>query len=957
MADSKIDPRHLSLLIGSDGDSVIRDYVAFIVNDGLMPYKYKIQWGKKSGESLYTHVINGVFVLEQLRPALGLTDTEARVLYTAFTIHDLNKAIEGAERVSFGRLATQENIAAEMERLNLGHFFPDFRAYLSDIESLVRGHSAHHHHGGERLIVKRSDEYGLGLERVNALLNLMRAADAVDLSQSLEEQKHKKDFLFHLNSFSERQYAFCTHRLTEDRGILSNLIHNAVVDFLSNERELIPLLFYPDGVAYLQEKGRRLHLSQGDIAQIGHRAAASVSEMTAEHLGDFVESKPGGIKITSKCLQPGVSFERIWRIVHGKAKTRAQRLMKKADAIDEKARNRAERDFEKNRQAFPQAADEVRRMIAGEEPLAAASETTLTLAEMARAYYVFLDSHFPTRADDPWRYVYGLLGVPEERWPLYEYFDARWDRPYVVARDIPLHEEGANSRFVEDGEALLADAMGEDPKIDLFAEYVERYVIFDFGEREDQEFGQHLSHYVDHQHGQCVTCSSTFPVVEWMAGDVREDITVQAFSNRLRGGPGDPKKNVCALCRIQFLLERLNYPPVRGERTLYLHLFPYAFLTGPFINGLRVGIDRLTRENLVERALFLRTDQAVEAVGGDRPLQLDFAAETRSGSPHPYGLYLSRFSNTVGNRLIFPINPAGDNDSERFLFALWNALLLQKHFGCKVLLGDLPISPLGKDDFHDLYIANAPLACRGLVEEGDYATYVNGADREGTLDRLWEMVSHLFALAAMLRSPDTRQNEQLALVRAMGRSPLHIFHAAERMLDARLRGQDEGGLVTWLSQRAFPHVQALAHIQGDTRMTKLSEEMQALAEIAWTGGLRGRSLRKNSLIMPLHEIFTKLNNRSEEADIHLLRAAVVEDIFEHLERIADAYRPGRRKWQATEAFVDQFFDNVFGTVYRGRLRKLLGDEKLLRSAYLFYVREQITAKETVPEESDAPPAP
>ncbi|HDQ71106.1 MAG TPA: hypothetical protein ENN19_03300 [Chloroflexi bacterium] len=128
-------------------------------------------------------------------------------------------------------------------------------------------------------------------------------------------------------------------------------------------------------------------------------------------------------------------------------------------------------------------------------------------------------------------------------------------------------------------------------------------------------------------------------------------------------------------------------------------------------------------------------------------------------------------------------------------------------------------------------------------------------------------------------------------------------------------------------------------------MSKLSEVLQRLAEIAWAGGLRGRSLKKNSLMAPLDEIFKKLGHHSEAADVETLRAAIIEDIFEHLERIADfQYRPGQKKWEATQAFVNGFFDDVYGGVYGGKLQKLLADEKLLRSAYLFYVREQIPGK-------------
>ncbi len=135
-------------------------------------------------------------------------------------------------------------------------------------------------------------------------------------------------------------------------------------------------------------------------------------------------------------------------------------------------------------------------------------------------------------------------------------------------------------------------------------------------------------------------------------------------------------------------------------------------------------------------------------------------------------------------------------------------------------------------------------------------------------------------------------------------------------------------------------------------MANLSEELQRLAEIAWQNGLRGRSLEKSSLLFPLDELFQKLGHPGGAADREALMAAATMDIFDHLHRIADErYKPGRKKWEATKSFVDAFFAGVLDGVYSGNVRKLLADEKLLRSAFLFYVREQIPRKE-VPEEGE-----
>jgi CRISPR-associated protein Csc3 len=937
---NSIDPKHLTLVIGKREPSVFKDYVDFVANAGLLRYKSIVQYGKKAGESLYTHILDGVFVLEQLRPALGLNDVEARVLYTAFTLHDLNKVREGQPR--YGALITPENVVPEIESLDLDDFFPGYADYLDDIMALDLAHSAHYHHDGAGLI-RSHDPYGLGRERVEQLKHLIRAADAVDLSHTLEERSHKQDFLFHLNTFSDVQYKFVTHQLTEDRGLLSNVVHESVVTHLRDEFGLIPLLFYPDGVAYLAPQTQTLTLRQQDLHAMGEGVADAISEMTSKQLPDFVESKPGGIKITRKCLQLGISFHRIWRVTYGKASTRAERLLAKVDDMDAKARARTEEHFEDNAKAWPQAKEWVRTLLAADEPIIATDKAELVKAELLRAYYIFIKGHFSKQFDDPWHYVYRVLDLPEERWAAYEYFVSPWDRPYVVARDITLSEEEVNRRFVEDGSILLEEAGMKDPKIELFTDYVKHYVIFSFGEEGGADFSRYLRHYEENQHGQCVMCSSTLPTRDWMAGDVRDDITVQAFSNRLRGGPGDPKKQICALCRIQFLLEKLNYAPVRGETILYLHLFPYAFLTAPYIQALRVGIQRLTREDVVERALFLRREQAIASMAEDQPLHLDFTALTNSGKPQPYGLYLPRYSHTVGNRIIFPLNPAGRNDTERFLFALWYALLLQKYFGTKVLLSASPVAPLGKENFHDLYISDVPLNVRGLLRDNDYAAYEDGTAEPGTLADLWKQVQALFAFYRLIRSADTRRNELVAMVQSLGESPLHVFYTAEKLMETR--ADDREWRLIRLSQRAFPHVETLVHTVGGDVMTKLSQSLQNLARIAWENGLRGRSLKKNSLMAPLDEVFKKLDLHSDAADMELLRAAAVEDIFEHLERIAEAqYKPGKKKWRAAQDFVNGFFDDVYEGVYGGKIQKLLADEKLIRSAYMFYIREEIPRK-------------
>ena len=102
----------------------------------------------------------------------------------------------------------------------------------------------------------------------------------------------------------------------------------------------------------------------------------------------------------------------------------------------------------------------------------------------------------------------------------------------------------------------------------------------------------------------------------------------------------------------------------------------------------------------------------------------------------------------------------------------------------------------------------------------------------------------------------------------------------------------------------------------------------------------------------LDHVFVKLNQRSQAFDDEALQAVIAEDIFEYLERIADEqHAPGKRKMGYANEFVNLFFAQVYHGVYQGNRARLLADEKLLRSAFMFYMRQQIPNKQQENEDN------
>jgi len=129
------------------------------------------------------------------------------------------------------------------------------------------------------------------------------------------------------------------------------------------------------------------------------------------------------------------------------------------------------------------------------------------------------------------------------------------------------------------------------------------------------------------------------------------------------------------------------------------------------------------------------------------------------------------------------------------------------------------------------------------------------------------------------------------------------------------------------------------------------QELRTLATYAAQNSIRGTSLKRNSLLKPLDIIIQELDRCPAPDDLNeleLIRAGTKELIFDHLERIAKTdYKPGRTKRDKVNHYVDLFFDEVLFKAHHGKVNRLLSRERLIRSAYLFYVRDALPQKHLV----------
>jgi CRISPR-associated protein Csc3 len=223
------------------------------------PEELQIFSAKGFDQSLSTHLINGLFagmyLAERLPEHKTLKPIELQVWVLGYTVHDYTKAY--GRKVSAGQLAIARQLVSKLgERLAFDCFMEKWQVYLDDIVFVAQNtqtvQGANLNLRDYQLqLDKRQREIMRMLSSVTDLLVhitspsdvLHRDARGRDLAYNLRQ---KLDMLFSADHAPRLAY----HKLLEVRGLLSNLLNNALIDVLS-EQGYKAFLFFPEGVIYL----------------------------------------------------------------------------------------------------------------------------------------------------------------------------------------------------------------------------------------------------------------------------------------------------------------------------------------------------------------------------------------------------------------------------------------------------------------------------------------------------------------------------------------------------------------------------------------------------------------------------------------------------------------------------------------------------------------------------------
>ena len=892
-----------SWLTSKLADRELDDYRRYVL-PSLEPWRDKEQTGSRAGSTVAEHLAGGALMLLSLRKILGLNELETRLTVSSFSLHDLNKL--AAKPASLGQLANDRRWVEEMiVTLGIDRFFPAWRDYYGDLLSLIRSHSGHQNLYGYDLI-PAAGKTRLDSKRLRELTSLIQAVDLIDLSPHFDEREKKEQFLNLLNSCAATRWRWLSHKLCEHRGVLTNIIHNQVIQML-REQGAHPLLVYPEGIWYLLPGSSYLPPLAEMIAGVAARVQRRLEGFKVEDLDKVIQTTKDGIKVNGSVV----------------GKIPAAAAMTKVEELAYKRNPKYEDHYNRLRERLARDGYDLDNYLATKNLRLFQTQEDVVKGELIRATYNLLNAHCPD-IKDPWQVLYERLNIAADT---YGPFNALYDRPFMIAANLPGDSQALKeelNRIWEEKWSFQGEG-GDAEAVPVFIEhYLEDTLVIDTGGAgtfNPARMQDYLSAYIEGRHQQ--DCSGAFAgtTEKMLSPQVPDGMQVQQFSNRLPGGaPIEPKRYISAIAREQFFIERIVFRS-GGKKAAYLHFMPRQFIPWVQLDLIKQELGGL----LGDQDALLGIDDAAFKESQQKLFQETFRVNKGRG------LSLPRFAETVAGVITMPVYLEAETAGERSLQALEYGARLALAFNLKVLISEAVIPPLTAADFDFLYSDGIPWQLAAFFPSR-------------TLSRA-EAQEFLTLLDALRRvdmalRKDIRDSLLLELVLEGLSRPLGLFTAIDRALERKARAAKPGAPDSiWVLGSVAREIETvLAILERRLPMATVSNYLKEMAALAWQGGLRGKSLERNSLLFPLNTIYDYLRRDVAAFDRDAQQAVLAEYIFDYLERIRE--HVGQRQAENATAFVALFY-RLLDDAFQGKINRIMDAEKDIKAAFLYYVRSQI----------------
>ena len=921
-------------------DFVLTDYVEMVVPQMLEEYtlrsaKGSTGWAYKHDQSMLAHILNGIFpTLTIVRIAeQPLNELEERLYLIAYSFHDIDK-LEGIRDLSVSDAEKSERFYSYLNewgsKLHFDKFCPDYADYRGDIAYLIfntqKKYSAN--------LNLQSYDLRLPGRRRQFLREMCTASDLIAYflknPSGFREQANVRESLVKL---SGGKLKFAYHKLAENRGMITNVINNALLRILRDRLGWKPFLFFPTGVTYLREQSsEETTLPTLDeiaedtekqlIAYCAGRLEVNLNGFTRDGKGfkfpdyyyDFFQ-----IPQLLKLIRVGC-----FRILHENKSPSAGKRLQKMLQLQEKGDISPDvsLDFEDDMRV-----DQLAEYLYEIEKLVG----TLTSREVVSSEIV--------RVLDVQEYQTDFEAIPRDNRaggvPLHWYFLAG---KYLM-RNRGLDPNQMEDLFANIANQVVATFEGEIERHEMekegfgvLREYIQQIVDINGHGEIERNFEAELDRYTNTKkkgrgsNAGCSLCSSTFETSKQR--DTSVIFANQVYSNKNLLNSSLLVRGICELCKVEMMLRQIM---IRSKLNLvgggydnvkikWLYLYPSYFFTTETAKFVGDMYHRLKNLNFFDVRKALHKGMAVSDFINLDKMVID--AEI----PNPDDDYLLKMEFDTNDLATFyfcgiPTLGKSPTDTESWAVPTFLGLLMPLAFNAKVVVTESQI-PLyhSSEEWKETVVLNAP---------HPFVKHILGTV-EIRIDQIEEALKKIVAVYDM--NIDVFQKDgkpQWQHLNEIGRNidtdPLYVFHYLEAF--RRKQGWDSFPKPRD-GESSIPerYIQNYQNLGGD-KMSLIEEVSKRCFKFYSPDGFTSNSVLK--VITLTEDVIVNSRPTTDQDDLKYMAAGEVSNHIQRIEkRGAKGYSrlrsdPEQREIAIRE-FVKYFYDEVFMKDYdgeRGLLRQ------------------------------------
>lgn len=876
-------------------------------------------------QSLAVHTLNAAMGAWTVVKLANLDDTEQRLYLAGITMHDFNKMtnldgrLQGDDAELYKQRFLEWGDALGIWKFVDQDYWPDV-AFLAQNAEAVRG---------ENRTLANYPYLKLSSALLEDLSLFVQLGDLIaSIAKRPDDLVAVKKVTGLLNTVLESQYELRYHKTADNRGLLTQVIHNATLE-LTQASGWIPFLYFPDGVTYLAPKSS----PEPSLQDVPSKIREALVNLVSDKLGQLITRAPTGMRYKSDLIELStpnlatlLAVRRIMEIIHDKKAPvtddrKAKTTLKDGTNItldfDYEASLNADRlaeglfgiskilyDFYgDNREAHGEA---LIRALGREDLIDTFNTINFTGGVGYPWYYIaghYLKQHTGLRDADIEEVmekvagqVINDLGAPN-RPPPFSFLDA------YVPQTLSL----GSTRTAWD-----------------FSGELERYKL-----NKKLRSGKHI----------CATCNSSF--------EVRLDYA--SFSNKqVISQRADAKRGICDICRAEKLLRSftLGRDAQEDSGVKFLHLYPTYFFT-PIT---ATAMQRAYRD--FKAVTFSDVAKPYQQSGYDvGVLPREDIFQIKS-PPNPKRR-LARVEypkNYLHGYFLLGVPYLGKDpsDTETWTMPALLGLLVPLLFGMKVVVSSSAFPPfVSSADFPETVILDAPHSFwqHGL-KKTHFRLHELGPVRHqnigATLD-LGGAVQAALALYSLVSEAyrDGRGfvmwNQLGGVARAIESDPLAVFRYADRIKAQQSKRSNisSDGMTPWLAERLqiyYRHITdyyQACHLGGKNHMGMIQTTVDKYDTF-----YRARKPSAYARLRPLTLAVDAILDSPHELDDESLGHQVNGVIMAFLDRIRSrdaaitGYIPkGMHKNENLIPAVEAFSDYVIRDLFYGYCR---GDRALLR---------------------------